>query len=279
MAYFYIINPLAGGKKYQRIAEKFRQKLGELGIAGEFAIATAQDDLSQLAKIGVERKFSTIVAVGGNDTVNAVAKPLIGEEKIAFGIVPFGYSNTFANLIGISDWKKALEILASRRIENIDVGFLGPSVFLTQVFVTPKKSPIPAKICYIPFSKQKPLSREAVTAEIEINGKYTLTGRILSLTIANAEAGSRCIRPSLTNGRFKIRLFSKKEGFSLFQKPDITKLQAEKVSISSSIPLYFSIDGKLVAQTPSSIAIYPKGLRLIVGKENFERKNKLEIEH
>ena len=276
MAYFYIINPLAGGKRYHKLAEMFRKRLGELGIPGEFAIATAQDDLKKLAQIGVDNNFSSIVAVGGNDTVNAVLGPLVGQEKIALGIVPFGHTNTFSNMIGIRNWKEALDVLAGRRVETVDVGFLGDQPFLTQIFVSPKKAPISPKLPFTPFVRQNALSNDAIPAEIEIDTNYRIYARVNSVAIALALAGQN-IRNSLIEGKLKLKIFSKNEGFSFFSKPNITACTAKKLLIQSAIPLYFTLDGTLAAQTPSSIAIAPKSLRLIVGKETFGRKSKLVI--
>jgi diacylglycerol kinase family enzyme len=54
--------------------------------------------------------------------VNEVLNGISGAD-ITLGIIPIGFNNVFANLIGVPDnWLKAIDVIAARRIEHFDLG-------------------------------------------------------------------------------------------------------------------------------------------------------------
>ena len=114
--YYYIINPAAGGGKINKIQDKLKERLSALGIAGEFEKSTGSNDIPKLIAIALRKGFKTIVAVGGDGTINEVINTIHGQTNIALGIIPTGNTNELANLIGIPDWQTACNIHAARKV-------------------------------------------------------------------------------------------------------------------------------------------------------------------
>ena len=64
--------------------------------------------------------FDTIIAMGGDGTVNKVLPNLVNTEKV-LGIIPSGTANLLASRLGISsNLKKSLKIIEKQNIKEID---------------------------------------------------------------------------------------------------------------------------------------------------------------
>ena len=76
--------------------------------------------IEEIESINVE-DFDTIIAMGGDGTVNKILPYIVNTEKI-LGIIPCGTANLLAAKLGISsNLKKALNIIEKRNIKDIDV--------------------------------------------------------------------------------------------------------------------------------------------------------------
>ncbi|MCL4387387.1 hypothetical protein M1307_03265, partial [Patescibacteria group bacterium] len=130
--YYYILNPASGGGRINKIQDRLKNRLRQLGIAGEFVKSIGEGDVTKLTLLGIKRGFKTIVAVGGDGTINEVING-IGDQNVALGIIPIGNTNELAKTLGISGWQSACNILAARKIETVDLGKIGPDYFVTAV--------------------------------------------------------------------------------------------------------------------------------------------------
>ena len=83
----------------------------------------------ELAKEAVADGVDVVVAVGGDGTVNEVARSLIG-SSVALGIIPCGSGNGLARHLGIPlDCKKAVEFLNNAVPVAVDYGKINGSPF------------------------------------------------------------------------------------------------------------------------------------------------------
>jgi YegS/Rv2252/BmrU family lipid kinase len=110
-----IRNPTAG----QRRARDYTRALGlleEAGCAVTVAETTARGDAERIAREADEAAYDTVVAAGGDGTINEVVNGLAG-RSLPLGVIPLGTSNVLAHEIGIgSDIARAVEtILTGRR--------------------------------------------------------------------------------------------------------------------------------------------------------------------
>ena len=98
----FIINPISGKGKKKRLAEKLLAQ-GYKVIFTEYA--------GHAEKLAREATDEVVVAVGGDGTVNEVARGLVGSEK-ALGIIPCGSGDGLARHLGIShNINRALKII------------------------------------------------------------------------------------------------------------------------------------------------------------------------
>jgi len=131
MKYLFILNPKAGRKKNARVlTDAIDLHMKTSGFYYEFAFTTAAGDATRIAREAVGKQFDIVVAVGGDGTVNEVGSALV-ETKAALGIIPLGSGNGVARSLDIPQKiDKAIDVLLSRKIIEIDIGTLNEEGFI-----------------------------------------------------------------------------------------------------------------------------------------------------
>lgn len=88
------------------------------------------DNVTQYCRDLLSSGATTIVAAGGDGTVNGVAAALVGSEA-ALGVLPAGTLNHFARDLGLGQaMPHALKVLGAGRVKAIDVGTVNGNLFL-----------------------------------------------------------------------------------------------------------------------------------------------------
>lgn len=113
-----ILNPAAKGER----AGSLRQKIRALSADIVVRETRKPGDAEALAERAVQQGFPTIVAAGGDGTVNEVVNG-IGEADVTFGVLPVGTMNVFALELGIDgrDLRKAWAVIDRGETREIDL--------------------------------------------------------------------------------------------------------------------------------------------------------------
>jgi len=115
-----IINPVSGTASKKRIPNLLDQYFPSNQFEKQFFFTEYRGHAFELAKRAVIEKTDYVIAVGGDGTVNEVARALIESSSI-LGIVPMGSGNGFARDLAIPlDSRKALEVIRERNVRTID---------------------------------------------------------------------------------------------------------------------------------------------------------------
>jgi diacylglycerol kinase family enzyme len=110
----------------QRLRDLFQQQ----GIAPCLALARSGSEVRRLAQQAVQARFPTVVAGGGDGTLNAVASALVGTE-VALGVLPLGTLNHFAKDLCIPlDLASAVHTIRAGWTRRVDVGEVNGHIFL-----------------------------------------------------------------------------------------------------------------------------------------------------
>jgi len=99
----FITNPIAGNGDGEKIIPLLEQKLGEFNIPGEIVITEYHGHATDLAEKYASEGYGHIIAVGGDGTMNEVAKVLLERKDIITGIIPAGTGNDFVQILGFPD--------------------------------------------------------------------------------------------------------------------------------------------------------------------------------
>lgn len=124
---YFIVNPTAAGGRTGQLWPGIGAYLSKLGLDYEVSFTAAPLEATALARRAVQAGHETVVAVGGDGTVNEVVNGLMapGAERAGarLGIIITGRGSDLARTIGIpSDPEAACERLLEPRTMTVDLG-------------------------------------------------------------------------------------------------------------------------------------------------------------
>jgi len=284
----FIINPISGGKKKDGVPELIEQYLNTSEFEPVIVFSDGVSHAKQIAKEAVG-KFTLVVAVGGDGTVNEVASGIVGSDTI-LGIIPYGSGNGLSRFLGISmDVAEAIKALGPGRIENIDSGRLNGKPFfnmagmgfdahISEVFSHGKKRGF---ITYIKSSIQEIRKYKPQTYHLEIDGKvYEREAFMLSFANSSQYGNDAHISPhaSIQDGLLDVCIIKQfplwrfvEMGIRMITKTaDKTKyveiIRGKKIHVTRSTPGPVHLDGEpKITGTDTLIEIVPHSLKVIVG--------------
>lgn len=284
--YYYIVNPAAGGGRINKIQDKLQERLKKLGILGEFVKSTGPKDVGKLAKLGIERGYKTIVAVGGDGTINEVMNVILNQEKVALGIIPTGTTNDLAFALGINDWYQATGILSSRKIEEVELGQIGDRYFVTSATAgfEPRVSEIKRLSKGNIFDRtryglrvfKEASSYKPIHAHLKFDNDYEVEADIFNIIVSNVnfspfskKEGANLLNTVVItkvpgSKAFKYGYFDDPSAIDL---PKISVFHSKNISISTKEPVELAADGQIVGTTPTEIKISDRKLRVIVSRK------------
>jgi len=115
-----IINPVSGTASKKRIPDLLDQYISPDRFEKQLFFTEYRGHAFELASRAVKEKADYVIAVGGDGTVNEVARALV-ESSTVLGIVPMGSGNGLARDLAIPmDSRKALEVILERKIRTVD---------------------------------------------------------------------------------------------------------------------------------------------------------------
>ena len=126
-----IVNPNASKGHGNRYEQKIEESFALYSIEVEFAHTEYRDHAIELTMKGIEQGFDTIVACGGDGTVNEVVNGIMRSGRRAkLGIIPLGRGNDFAWSARIPKrLEKAVELIARGESRFCDIGLLKGGAF------------------------------------------------------------------------------------------------------------------------------------------------------
>lgn len=126
---YVIINPVSGTKSKKSIPEKLSSVLDARKFDIRIFITSYQGHATEIATEAVEEKVPYVIAVGGDGTINEIAKILVNTDCV-LGIIPSGSGNGLARDLHIPmDHKVAIETIKKHYVTQIDYGIANGHIF------------------------------------------------------------------------------------------------------------------------------------------------------
>lgn len=284
--YYYIVNPAAGHGQIKNLQDKIRGRLDSLGIRGEWVKTTGPGEATKIAAAAIEKGYTTLVAVGGDDTVNEVINA-IDQDNIAVGIIPLGLRNRVAGQLGIVTWQQACEALAARRVTPYSLIAAGQKYFLSTLtlgYETDRDKNIEStdtklrgRLGQFVQSFGQASKYNMLHCKITVDDTYTLECDVFTLAIAN----QKFLNP-LAENRLMVALSDKpahgiglgklvwqslrQHGASLMEDAATTRFLAQRVVIETTPPTGIMVDGKVTGRTPIAIRLTDRRVKFITEK-------------
>ena len=130
MQTLFIINPVSGiGKDLKRLTQLIADKYHTANCDFQIQYTRYAGQATELAKEAVQKGVPQIVAVGGDGTMNEVARGVVHSDAV-LGLIPGGSGNGFARSLGIPlQQEKAVDLLLEERYQLIDAGQVNDHYF------------------------------------------------------------------------------------------------------------------------------------------------------
>ena len=120
----YLINPVSGTGKKKHLPELILELSDKNFFEAEVVFTKYKGEAIEIVGEKLKANYRYFVAVGGDGTVNEIAKCLVNTQGI-MGIVPIGSGNGLARHLQIPlDPRKAIETINKQRYKAIDYGII-----------------------------------------------------------------------------------------------------------------------------------------------------------
>jgi YegS/Rv2252/BmrU family lipid kinase len=295
----FIINPISGtGNKdvFPSLIERHIDKdIFDTAMRFTEYAGHAYEIATQCKDDGVD----IVVAVGGDGTVNEIARGVI-DSSTALGIVPCGSGNGLArHLMLPMNVKGAIEVINVGLIHELDYGVIndhpffctcgmGFDAFISKKFADAGKRGI---LTYLENVLREGLTYEPDTYELTIDGNETEPYKAFLLSVANASqyGNDAYIAPqaSMSDGLLDVVIM---EPFDILEAPQvgielmnktldksshIKCFKAKDIMIRRSKPGVIHYDGDPVEEgTKLHVAIHNKGIRVVVNPLADKKRRK-----
>ncbi len=276
-----ILNPAARSER-AKAAWKRIEKLPHCTMRA----TTAPGDARRVAAAAVHEGFTTIVAAGGDGTVNEVVNGIVGSD-VALGILPVGTMNVFAAELGLpGDLEEAWAIIRGGRTRRVDlvranqqyfvqlagVGLDAQVVQATSWEFKKNFGPLSYLISAAQIAAKKPprlfVEADGVTREGSFvligNGRY-YGGPVAFFKNARIDDGKLDVLifknlAYLDIARYVATVFMGKHT----DQPDVEYFQTKKALVRSDEEVPVEVDGEVVTTLPVTFRISSRKLRVVV---------------
>jgi YegS/Rv2252/BmrU family lipid kinase len=287
----FIINPISGGKNKKHIPKLIKSTIDAEKYEIDIEITSSEEDTLIKASSAAENKFDAVVAIGGDGTLNNVAR-YINHSEIVLGIVPMGSGNGFARELGISmDVRKSLQTINDWNIKSCDTGIVNDTFFInlmgvgfdahvTGLFASSQTRGLStyAKITLGEFMNYNYHSYSVLLDGVQVDHSAFL----LSVCNGTQFGNNAYIAPKATmdDGSFDVSVVEK---FALWQTPEIglrlfnksidkmnfvKSYKAKEIVIAREKDDMVNIDGEPVMMGKElKIRNQPKSIKVIVPNE------------
>ena len=293
-----IANPGSGNAEGE--AEKLKLVTGYLedkGFRVDVVLTKPKEKATPVAKRASKKGYKVVIAMGGDGTIEAVMRGMIG-SRARLGIIPSGTENNIAKSLGIpSDLEEACDLIASDSMLKLDIGqvktrkgkkfnFFELATVGLSASIYPDANKVAngklskIKDTALTFFHQETRPTVSLTFNDESKDKVETMLVLVSNTPVFGKNFNAAPQASLKDGLLDISVypdFSKAEllgyyaaimngGYSGDKK--VQHYQARKIKIKTSPKLDVMADGVALGKGTVTIKVRPGALRVITKAEN-----------
>jgi diacylglycerol kinase family enzyme len=125
-----VLNDSSGSGDCAAAAKRLEEIFSAAGREARITVAKGGNELRAAGERAVQAGSETLVAGGGDGTINTVASTVVGKE-IPLGVLPLGTLNHFAKDLGIPvDLDAAAKVVLEGIVCHVDVGEINGRIFL-----------------------------------------------------------------------------------------------------------------------------------------------------
>lgn len=293
-----IANPGSGTSSDRGVLlEQVTRYLKDMGMKVDVAVAKPKEKAIPIARKAVKEGYDVIIAMGGDDTIEAIIRGMAG-SKAKLGMIPVGTANNLAKSLGIpEDVEQACALIASGHIRKLDMGQvkmkkgkklpffelvmvgIGSAIYPDALHASKGKKTL-ASLKNVVQTALSHHTNPKVTVEMDDDSSVTVETMLAIVTNVPLIGPNMLVEPNaiMDDGLLDVSLypnFSKAELLTYSAKvmnkdnPDdvenvgkIQRYRARKVTIKTSPKLEVMADGVMLGKGKVKIKIKPGALRV-----------------
>jgi len=279
----FVVNPVAGKSNGKMLIPLIKEKFKSYNY--DIVISTKKDGITDLVKSKIkEKKYSDIIAAGGDGTLTEVINGVIGKD-INIGLLPIGSGNDFAKTINIgNDIDDAIEIIKENSFREVYTCTINDVTFINVVGIgidaevlnyKENSNFLKGKANYLVSTIRGIFKYSPTQKDIYIDG-VLISKTTLIIAIGNGKyiGNGMKITPDadITNKNFNICIVGKINKHTLLKS--ITKLYKGKHKNLDGVNMYFGKEIEI--EFDSEISVDVDG-SLMKFKKVHMKKNDLKV--
>ena len=300
----FVVNPISGTQSKKAILKWIDERMARSIYDYSIVKTEYAGHATQIAASAAQDKVDVVVAIGGDGTINEIARSLVHTET-ALGIIPCGSGNGLARHLRIPmEPKAAIDVINQGNRLCIDYGKInnipffctcgvGFDAFVSLKFADSGKRGL---LTYLENTLHESLTYQPETYEIE-NEEGTVKYKAWMIACGNASqyGNNAYIAPhaSLTDGLMDVTIMEPftvldvpSLSFQLFNKTidqnsRVKTMRAKKIKIHRTQDGVMHFDGDpLMAGKELEVEIIPSGLYVIASEKKrakHENENLLQV--
>ncbi len=300
----FVVNPISGTQSKKAILKWIDERMDRSIYDYSIVKTEYAGHATQIAASAAQNKVDVVVAIGGDGTINEIARSLVHTDT-ALGIIPCGSGNGLARHLRIPmEPKAAIDVINQGNRLCIDYGKInnipffctcgvGFDAFVSLKFADSGKRGL---LTYLENTLHESLTYQPETYEIE-NEEGTVKYKAWMIACGNASqyGNNAYIAPhaSLTDGLMDVTIMEPftvldvpSLSFQLFNKTidqnsRVKTMRAKKIKIHRTQDGVMHFDGDpLMAGKELEVEIIPSGLYVIASEKKrakHENENLLQV--
>jgi diacylglycerol kinase (ATP) len=300
---FFLVNPVAAGGKTGSVWPAIERELSTLGLTFAYRFTEAPNHATTLAREAVEEGYETVVAVGGDGTVNEVVNGLMApganRAGATLGVIITGRGSDLARTIGIpSDYSEACARLAGERTMTVDLGLVtfyqegeqgqryfvnvGGGGFDAEVAHRANRAPnfMGGTIPYLTSLVTTLMAYRNKAIDLILDDQEPIRMVANSVVVANCQyfGGGMKVAPEAdpNDGLFDVVVIGDIDKIEFLMTvpkvydgthithPQVDTYRAKRVEVRSEQDLLLQVEGEVCGHTPLTFDIIPSALQIRV---------------
>ena len=298
----FVVNPISGVGRKDQLPEIVDKYIDRESNDVEIIFTEYAGHAFEIAKQKAAAGIDIVVAVGGDGTVNEVARALV-ETHTALGIIPCGSGNGLARHLMLPiNMEGAMQIITEGVIHDLDYGVInnhpffctcgmGFDAFISQKFADAGKR---GPMTYIENVLVEGLKYEPETYSVTLDGNDTEPYKAFLISVANASqyGNDAYIAPkaSMSDGFLDVVIM---EPFDIIDAPQvgldlmnktldksskIRSFRAKDIHITRTNPGVIHYDGDpIMAGKDIHVQLKSKGIRIVINDHADKSRRKPNV--
>ncbi|OQX58584.1 hypothetical protein DRQ15_09770 [candidate division KSB1 bacterium] len=285
-----ILNPTSKPLKILVFLQQIIKQFNDEGYEVDVYRTQGNGDATEVARqTAISGEYETIIAAGGDGTVNEVINGIIG-YSIKLGLLPLGTSNVLMRTLNLPlQPLKAAKLITQGYTHKIDVGKANGRYFALMIscgydaFAIEQTSMLAKKIigkyAYVWAGLTKLYCYKPHRISLKIDGKdYPKTGIFVAICNARSYGGNYqlCPEAKMDDGQLDILLVSSNSMMQLLyyafrvilklplEYRDTIRPRAREIMLNASGRVPYQADGDIFGQLPVKVEVVPQAIEVIV---------------